>query len=165
MMYFLASRGGLCLHAAGAVVASHGCVFPGKSGAGKSTVSRLLAGSDGTALLSDDRVIVRRHGGGFDLYGTPWAGEARIAVNKSHTLEGLFFLRQSSRDAVLPLDRHGALEALIPVVSVPWYDDRYRDAVLGVCEDLLEHVPLWTLEFRRGGAAARTVAAALREPR
>lgn len=165
LMYLLAPRGGLCLHAAGAVVASRGCVFPGKSGAGKSTVSRLLAGGEGTALLSDDRVIVRRRGDGFDLYGTPWAGEARVAVNGSHALEGLFFLRQSSRDAVLPLRRRDTLEKLLPVVSVPWYDDRYRDNVLGICEELIEKVPARMLEFRRDGAAARTVAAALREPR
>jgi hypothetical protein len=44
---------------------------------------RLCAARPEIAGLSDDRVIVRRVDGAAWVYGTPWAGEARVASASS----------------------------------------------------------------------------------
>ncbi|MBW1743970.1 MAG: hypothetical protein JRJ47_11195 [Deltaproteobacteria bacterium] len=83
LMYYLAKRQGALFHAAGVDIKGRGYMFPGKSGAGKSTITRQLATRDHIGLLSDDRVVVRKIGEAFKAFGTPWPGEEGIAENTS----------------------------------------------------------------------------------
>jgi len=88
LMYALSRCRGILVHAAGASADGKGLLFPGISGAGKSTISALLRAGDGVHLLSDDRIVVRGNGsGGFDLGGTPWPGDAGVAENDSVPLD------------------------------------------------------------------------------
>ena len=78
-MNHLAERGGVIVHAAGAVVQGGALVFLGASGAGKSTLSRMfLEAGLGAALLSDDRVILRGC--------SEWLGEPRARGSLGHAL-------------------------------------------------------------------------------
>jgi hypothetical protein len=134
-------------------VNGRGYLFPGKSGAGKSTISGLLA-SRGHEVLSDDRVIVRKIEGHFRFFGTPWPGEANIAVNKNLPLSGIFFLNHSEGDRVKKIDPQEALERLMPVTSIPWYDSEPMTKVLTFCSDLVSAVPAYVLHFKPGQGAA-----------
>jgi hypothetical protein len=150
MMYFFAKRNGALIHAAGLEFNGRGYIFPGKSGAGKSTISRQLTGLDDYEVLSDDRIIVRKMDKTFKAFGTPWPGEAGIAVNKSVDLAGIFFISQASFNKIEEIKPQKALERLLPVVSIPWYDKEVMIKILDFCEDLISNVPLYELHFEPG---------------
>jgi hypothetical protein len=148
LMYVLARNGGAILHAAGINHNNRGYIFPGRSGAGKSTIMRQCARSNDFKGLSDDRIIVRKMDGNFKAFGTPWPGEACVAVNKSAPLSGIFFISHGSRNKIQDLGRREAFERLLPVTSIPWYDREITEKLLSFCEDLVSHVPAYELHFK-----------------
>ena len=148
LMYYLSNNKGALIHAAGAEFEGRGYIFPGKSGAGKSTLTRQLACVDGFSLLSDDRIIVRKYGDTLKAFGTPWPGEAGIAVNKSADLSGICFISQARYNRIEETTPRKALERLLPVVSIPWYDKEVMIKVLDFCEDLIFDVPVFELYFK-----------------
>ncbi len=166
LMLGLTSRGGALLHGAGLRSRSgRGFAFLGRSGAGKTTLSRLLHESDSGTLLSDDRVVFRKDQTGFRLFGTPWPGEGGFARNLSAGLDALFFLVKADEHQIVPLAPAAALQRLLPVASVPWYDAGLVSAALSVCEELVLGVPAFELRFARERRVADLIAefAATRE--
>jgi len=157
LMHILARHEGALIHAAGVRVDGRALIFPGKSGAGKSTLSRCLAERDGLELLSDDRIAVRKIGDAFIAYGTPWPGDQGAALNEKAPLAGIFFLRHADADSIVPLEPREAIERLLPVTSVPWYDAEAVSGVLAFCDQLLTHVPAFELHFRPGAHVAELV--------
>lgn len=153
MMYVLAHREGALFHSSFADVGGKGCLFPGKSGAGKSTISRLLS-SAGHEALSDDRVIVRKVGEGFRAFGTPWPGDAGIAINKDLPLTGIYFLMQSKTNRIAAIGPNEALERLMPVTTIPWYDAGTLTMILAFCNELVSAVPSYDLHFTPDQKAA-----------
>jgi hypothetical protein len=99
-------------------------------------------------LLSDDRVVVRAEGGGFEVFGTPWPGEAGIAASTSAPLDGVFFIAHGSVNEIREIDQKEAMERLLPLASVPWYDPERMTDVLMFCEAALSRVPAYVLSFR-----------------
>jgi hypothetical protein len=156
-MYFLAPRHGLICHAAGLVHDGRGILFAGRSGAGKTTWMRLCAARTEIAGLSDDRVIVRRVDGAVWVYGTPWAGEGRVASNRAAPLHALVFLHQSPVDELRPISPGAALEQLLPVVSVLWFDRERMERTTAFCGELVETLPSYELHFRREAPAVEMV--------
>jgi len=148
LMHILAGKRGALLHAAGVAINNRGCIFPGRSGAGKSTLSRLFLKRDTAEMLSDDRIIIRKMNGKFMAFGTPWAGDATIAENKSVALDGLFFIHHAETNRLKELKPKEAVERLMPVTSIPWYDERAVHNMLAFCEDLVLHIPAYELHFR-----------------
>jgi len=157
LMYALASREGLLVHAAGAVVGGRTLLCCGRSGAGKSTLTRQFLATGVTDILSDDRIIVRRVGTELLAYGTPWPGEARIASAGSAPLCALLFLSKGRENTIRELSSTEALHRLFPVGSIPWYDRGALPGALAFCEWLIGAVPAFELEFLPEPAAAETV--------
>ena len=150
LMYVLASRDGAVLHAAGGRVRDRGYLFAGSSSAGKSTLSRLLTASGQAAVLSDDRMVVREVAGEWWAYGTPWPGEAGVAMNERMPLSAVFFLHHSQGNSIQRCSKADALKALLPVASIPWYERELVSAMLSFIETLLLQVPCFDLHFRPG---------------
>ncbi len=148
LMYVLAWKEGALFHAAGMEMHGKGYAFLGRSGAGKSTLARSFWGSALCEVLSDDRVVVRKFGERFDIFGTPWPGEAGAALNKCSPLSGLFFLSHGSENLIRDLSRGEAVERLMPVTSIPWYDSELMARVFDFCDDLCSGVPCYELSFR-----------------
>jgi hypothetical protein len=155
LMNHLAPRGGLTVHAAGAVVNGEGLVFAGVSTAGKSTVCGLLMDSGlEDPLLSDDRLVLRPAEGddggvmGMEMWGTPWCGDPQVARNAGHHLTAIFFLAKASVTDALPLAASEAMRCLMPLVSGPWYDRQRGDRVLETCGRIAERIPCYELRFR-----------------
>jgi len=154
MMHILAGNQGAIIHAAGVKIGDSGYIFPGKSGAGKSTLTGQFTGRSSAELLSDDRVIVRKIGGSFRAFGTPWPGEGMVAANKSVPLAGIFFILKGNRNDIKEITSRKALERLLPVVSVPWYDRDVTTRILPFFDDLISRVPVYEMSFTPGLAAA-----------
>lgn len=155
-MYALAGRG-CVVHSAGHVVGGKGLVFPGVSGAGKSTISRIAGGRPGWSPLSDDRTIVATGPEGPRVFGTPWPGEGRVAANARAPLARIFFLEKGIRNEIRTLDRAETLARLFPVVAIPWFDRDVLPVALSACEAIAEAVPGAVLSFRPEPEAGETV--------
>ncbi len=161
-MNHLAFRGGVICHAAAAVMEERAFVFAGVSGAGKTTLSRqLVAGGLDGCLLSDDRVILSHGAAEGDAregarerivaWGTPWHGDAEIALNASAPLAGLLFLVQAEVDEIVPIATGGAMRRLMPMVSCPWYDPDRLPPTLDTCARVVENTPCYELRFTKTG--------------
>lgn len=153
----LLDDGGVLLHAAGGLTPAGGLLLAGVSGAGKSTVTRALHGRAGFRFFSDDRLFARRTPTEFEIHGTPWAGDAGVAVPLHAPLAGICLLRQAGHVALEPLRPATALERLLPLATLPWYDRERVGAALELCAALVTAVPCFDLAFTRDGAALAAV--------
>jgi hypothetical protein len=147
LMYALAEKEGALIHASGVDYNGRGYLFSGISGAGKSTLSKKFA-LQGHEVLSDDRVVIRKIGGEFRMFGTPWSGEAGIAKNKDLLLHGIFFIHHGENNFIRKISPAEAVERLMPVTSIPWYDEGAMTKILTFCEELVSSCPAYDLFFR-----------------
>jgi hypothetical protein len=147
MMQVLAEHEGAIFHAAGWSGGASGWVFPGKSGAGKTTISRIINAASGIMPLSDDRVVVRKIEKEYHFFGTPWPGEAGYAGNRSAGLSGILFLEKGPENSIRKLNPSDAVARLFPVMSVPWYDAKRVDRIMTFCDDLIKTIPAYRFTF------------------
>lgn len=149
-MYYLASRQGLLVHAAGLVRDGRALLFPGVSGAGKSTLSRQFLTVGDPGLLSDDRIIVRWLDDVWQAFGTPWPGDAGIAVNAGAPLGAILFPAKASETSIRALSPQEALDRLLPATSILWHEPELLTDQLATTERLLREIPAfelaWSLE-------------------
>ena len=149
LMNHLAPRGGIIVHSAGLEHGGAGFCFPGVSGAGKTTLSRVLtAAGVGEGLLSDDRTVLRvRDHGAAEVWGTPWPGDAGIARNRCAPLRGLYFLEHASEPEIARVAPAEGARRLFPTISCAWYDHELAAAVLDTVDRLVGAVPCFVLRF------------------
>lgn len=155
IMYLLARHQGAVIHAAGIEIRGKGFILAGPSGAGKSTLARLFNASigqnnPGTLVLSDERMVTRKINGIFKTYGTPWHGEEASTRNKCVPLSAIFFLNHGKENSAAQIKPQQALDKLLKVTSIPWYDREVMPEILHFCEDLITNVPLFELHFTPG---------------
>ena len=95
--------GGMLIHACGLRHAAVGVIFPGQSGAGKTTLARKAPDADD--VLSDEIVAVRRLDDGWRVFGTPfWGDFARGGISmRSWPLRTVAFLTQTREVAMTPI--------------------------------------------------------------
>jgi hypothetical protein len=148
MVNLLANGRGIEIHAFGMLDSrGNGHLFLGHSGAGKTTLARLLAETEGLTILSDDRIILRGTPSGPWIYGTPWHGEAQLASPAGGPLAGVYFLQHGPRNALLPLTRGAAAAALFACAFPPLYRREALDFTLGFCGEVALAVPCRIFEF------------------
>jgi hypothetical protein len=154
-----ALEGHVVAHACGVAIGKRVVLLCGQSGAGKSTLARLVSRHLPAALvLSDDRVVVRRHGDGFRAFGTPWHGLARFGAAASAPLAAVFFLRHASRTEVRPLTPVEASARLFcRTFPPPWLREGV-ERTLGACTQIATAVPSFDLGFRPDASAVAAVA-------
>ena len=156
-------RVGVLLHAACAVIEGTSYIFPGRSGAGKSTLTENLRFGVGVTCVNDDRIVIREEGGRFRTFGTPWPGEARIALNRDDPLGGIIFPRKGTKNSLVPVTSTEALQRLLPATCFPWWNSQRIDAVLEVLHRLLSSVPVFDLYFRPDHSVMKTLMRGLGE--
>ncbi len=147
MSFILADQGGGIVHSSGWLHDDEAWIFPGKSGAGKSTISHLIKEVTGEPLFSDDRMIIRQEGEKYRAYGTPWAGDENDALNRSAQLRGLFFLHQGSENRIRKIAPIDGFRRLMAVMTVPWYDKDRVTKMMDFSDDLLKTIPVYEFSF------------------
>lgn len=146
-MGVLAHRGGFIVHSCGWSCQGRAVLFPGVSGAGKTTLCHQLMAAGQGGVLSDDRVVVRAQTNECRAYGTPWPGDAKQARNESAPLAALCFIEKSTEHRLIPIRPADALRRLLEAASVPWYSPALRDLVLPAVEQMVASVPAYRLGF------------------
>ncbi len=146
MVNYLAQGRGIDIHACGVVSHAFGMAFVGVSGAGKSTIAKLWK-SRNAKVLCDDRIILRKQKGGFRLYGTPWHGDARMAIPDEAPLEGLFFLKQARDNRIVSLSPLDAATRLTVRCFPTLYRTSGMEFTLDFITELAQTVPCYELQF------------------
>ncbi len=142
----LAKCGGFLLHAASAVRNGKAFLFAGVSGAGKTTISR-CAPPD-ARLLTDEISYVRSAAGGFEAYGTPFAGElARLGENRSAPVAELFFLAQGPENSIEPVGPMDAVRLLLRNILFFAHDQELVGLVFDSACEFVRKVPARKLVF------------------
>lgn len=153
----LLPRNGFLLHAATVVRDGRAYVFPGRSGAGKSTVASL---SPEGSVLTDEISLVRYFHGCWQAYGTPFWGEFRAAgLNRHFPLAGIYSLVQAPEERIEPLSTKEILRALLPCVLFFSTEAHANESILRVLLGLIEMVPCHRMHFRRNAAFWKGIAA------
>jgi len=158
MMHRLALGEGVELHALGlADQDGSGYLFLGHSGAGKSTTARLWMAEPGVRLLSDDRIIIRKHEDTFWLYGTPWHGDAGVASAGRAPLSAIFLLEQAPDNHVVAIAQPKAAAELFARAFLPHYLKSGIKFTLSFLDQITRSVPCSILRFTPTPSAVEAV--------
>lgn len=155
--YRLLATGGLLLHSAGVADGSGGYVFPGASGNGKSTLSK-ISRREGRLVLSDDgNALSLDH----DAEGAtrvwvealPFGGEMRERPKPRgrFPLRRISALRKGPENGLQPLSRASATSLLLGCSPFVNGDPHQTSRLLETIDTLLAHVPTSTLTFTKAG--------------
>jgi hypothetical protein len=148
MIHRLGCGQGLEVHAVGIVdERGRGHLFLGHSGAGKSTTARLWLAQPNIRILSDDRIVLRRHDGQLCMYGTPWHGDAGISSPDSAPLTNIYFLEQYSHNQILSMAPGIAAAELFARSFVPRHCAQGLEFALSFIESVARQVPCNIFRF------------------
>jgi hypothetical protein len=146
--YCLAERGGALLHSAGIVDDGAAWLFLGRSGAGKSTFSRLSLAED-RRVLSDDLNALLPSSGRWRVMPVPFAGDCRGSGHDARPLARICELRQGARHRLDPLRRAAGLAALVAAAPYVNQDAHRLDRLLSNLLALLDSAAVHRLTFSR----------------
>jgi hypothetical protein len=145
----------LILHASAVVEADRALVFTGVSGAGKSTISTMLADAYPACRKIADELLVLRareageHEPGWQVIVPPYLGPAGVAHGATAPLAGIHVLVQANHDTREPLAPVVALRELLRHVLVYIAEPRTADHVLALAAEVAAAVPCYRLHFRK----------------
>jgi hypothetical protein len=160
VIHRLARGEGVEVHACGVLdERGRGLLFVGHSGAGKSTLARQwLKAGGGARILSDDRVILRRGvTGGITMYGTPWHGEARLALPLAAPLCGVYFLEHGTQNELEILEAGRSTAELLARSFLPFHDAAGLEFTVEFYARLAAEVPCHVMRFLPDVTAVETI--------
>lgn len=147
---------GLMLHSSAIEMEGRAYLFSGPCGAGKSTHTHLWQAAFGASaqVFNDDKPALRRIGGIWYAYGTPWCGKDGINQNKKVPLAGVCFLKQAKENRIRRLTPD---EAALGVISQTMY--KFKNAenlsrMLSLVDMLVREIPVFELQNRPEQEAA-----------
>lgn len=142
----LAKEGGFLIHAASALRNGRAFLFTGVSGAGKTTIAS-LAPKD-AVLLTDEVSYVRKQGGGYFAFGTPFSGElAKVGENIRAPIAALYLLAKGPQNRIEPLANAEAARALLSNILFFAEDAELAHLVFQSACEFVACVPVYRLTF------------------
>lgn len=155
LAFLLAERGGMLVHAAALASRNRAFLFPGRTGTGKTTVSK--ANRAGMLVLNDDLCVVRRVNRELRVFGTPfWGSGGALAHgnNKSIKLDSVLFLKKggtgfgAARKRKLP--QAEALGRLMGCVLHLTNERKRTEGVFGLCHEIATQCGCYELRLKKG---------------
>jgi hypothetical protein len=142
----LARKGGFLMHASSAIRNGRAFLFPGVSGAGKTTIAR-LAPPD-AALLTDEISYVIPQDGAYFGMGTPFFGElARVGENLRAPIECVYLLAKGPVNKIEPVVGAEAVRGLLGNILFFARDPEFVKLVFDAAVDFGGRVPIRRLTF------------------
>ena len=126
---------------------NRGHLFVGHSGAGKSTSARLWQKRPGARVLSDDRIILRSESGRTRMYGTPWHGDAGLALADSADLNAIYLLQHGTRNELSLMQPGRAAAELFARSFVPHHSADGLASTLQILDRITREIPCFLFRF------------------
>jgi hypothetical protein len=150
------NNAGLLLHACGVKTRQGGLLFVGKSGAGKSTTARLWAGKG--KILNDDRIIIRKLGDGYHMFGTPWSGSYKRRSRENQTVNSILFIEHGKENRLSRMSMAESVTSLMNnCFSVNWTRNTLKKR-LSICEDISRSVGCYRFRFTPDNGSLECIA-------
>jgi len=157
--FALAARGfGLIAHSCAFVLPDGaGVLCPGMSGAGKTTLARLLRdNAPAIELLTDDRAIVTLEER-LTLWGSPWPGSARVAGSGPARLAAVMFIRHGNSVVLRDVSPAEAFRRLVNSLSMPLWEPTRCGRALEIVDAIVSQATLVEAAYPPTADAARRV--------
>jgi len=148
--YRLLQSGGVLFHSAAIADGERAYLFAGRSGAGKSTISR-LALEAGWEVLSDDMNALTRSADGWQVEKLPFAGDLGQTATRSgvYPVAGVYWLEKAGAHGLRPMGDALALARLTACAPVVNQDPFRGDRLWRNLGDLIAAVGVEELHFAR----------------
>ena len=149
----LLAHQGVMLHASAVELDGRCVCFSAPPGVGKSTMTGRWERLFGARVLNDDKPALRRVGGQWRAFGTPWSGKHDKSLGISAPLSAICFLFRGDENAVEPLTPAQALPLFMSqTIFRLGRADLMR--LLDLADELLGEVPLYRVTCRNDDSAA-----------
>lgn len=141
----LLNENGFLIHAASLIKKGAGFLFPGKSGTGKTTITRL---STDSIPLSDEVSLIKMVNGKYHAFGTPFWNKLTITGENTHIpLKHIYLPKKDKRNYKKSVSPVKTLEGLIPNVLFFLDDDKFKMQLFDICYDFATTIPAYDLHF------------------
>lgn len=152
--YLAIYKKGILLHCAAVADArKRGVVFAGASGTGKTTLAKIWFSQFKDEVLNDDRAIIVKDNKSYLLYSSIWPGvfSKYFSLSLYHPvlLKHVFFLEQGLANGLQPLTFTTALNKMLTVSFLPFWDKNLFANSLLFCEELLSRVSFSKMKFKK----------------
>ena len=125
---------------------NHAEVYFGMPDCGKTVGARL---SLARTLITDDKVIIRKHGGRYQAFGVPFAaGNGGSRTGEPVDIGAVYLLREGPQNRVEKLDRAKSVVEVFKNALFFSDDSRLLGNLFRASSQLAEAVPIYRLHFR-----------------
>ncbi len=144
------------IHSSVIVYDDRAILFLGESGTGKSTHTRLWRQNiPGSFLLNDDSPIISAANGKIFVFGSPWSGKTPCYKDAYYPVAAIVRLSQAPANHITELGKIAAFGALYPSAPPAFaYDEPLSDLICASVSDIIERIPIFSLECLPDAAAA-----------
>ena len=155
----LLRQGILLFHSSAVELNGKAHMFAGVSGAGKSTIARLLADNHPEFIkLSDELLALRQNGNRWEAVASPFFAREELPVGRTAPLAGIHLIAQAPEHSRTTMEPGTALPELLRHILTYSNTPTTTEVVLGLAASLITSTPVYRLEF----AKRPDVASALR---
>jgi len=144
LLYYIAIfNGAILLHSSGITLHSHGILFSGVSGIGKSTMAKLWE-QCGAQVINDDRLIIRKIDKDWYMFNSPMLYPL---IPSKAILTNIFLLKQSFNNTTSQFYGAQAISKLFAFcIQHPFQEkliNNHLNTIASICED----IPVGELSF------------------
>ncbi|MBN1405167.1 MAG: hypothetical protein JW946_01455 [Candidatus Omnitrophica bacterium] len=151
--YCAMKKTGIFIHGIGVKdTDKRGFLFAGPSGAGKTTTARLWHNHSRAFVLNDDRMIARKFGNKFFIYGSPWHGDFSdyLASKVGRALlDKLFFIYHAKKNILSKISEKEAFKLLYTSSFPAFWDKDCLENIASLNTDLINSVKCLKLGFTK----------------
>jgi hypothetical protein len=146
--HLLLHREGMIIHAAAVKINDEAFLFPAHSGGGKSTWADLSNTISDWSVLGEDKIILKKSGDDYLIFGTPWNHSPEFRTADSAPLRGIFFLHHHPENQIQKLTQFLTLQEILQQAFMPFNNSDELDRAVSILEDIIYSVPSYSFGFR-----------------
>lgn len=151
-------------HAAAIEKDGKGYLFSGRSGAGKTTHTRLWQQvlGDSVSSINGDKPLLGFEGDRLMAYGSPWQGKERLGNGQSAPVEAVCFIEKNKENRLERLNTDQVMDRIFYQVLMP-REAAAMEKMLSLVEKMLQAVPCYVLYCRPDEEAVQVACEGLKE--